>query len=341
MGVIRMKIRNSALSGLYFVLSILFVGCAQDSRFYSNVLRSDVFVQVHDMDKYDFLWVFDNSQSMEDKRNYVKDNMQQFLKTLQSRKAIDFQMAMVTTDFFNEAGALVTGPGGLQVVKSSAGNASSDFGAILGNVSDNPGTSFWEQGLESLYQALINEGDKFIRQSVPLIIIVLTDEDDYSCQSNCFGVEPENNPNYVPFTVSRYIQYIKSLKNSKKVEVSVFPIVGTTESTCIVPSLGARYMSVQQGVGGFGVTGSICLNELPESYENIAKIIADRGTRFNLTNTPDSDTVRVFVDSKEIFWSEDNGFIYDEVANAVVFSGPAIPKNGQVIEVIYSELSND
>jgi len=318
------------------VFALVLANCSSQDKFYSNALRSDVFVQLNDVDDYDFLWLFDNSRSMEDKRNYVKDNMQSFLNTLQGRKAIDFRMAMVTTDFFNEAGALVSSLGGLKVVDSNSANPASDFASILENVQDNPATSFWERGLESLETAVAQEGSLFMRDGVPLIVIILTDEDDYSCQDKCWGVEPENNPDWVPYTTQRYIDFFNNLGEGR---VSIFPIIGTTESSCTVPSLGSRYMEVAEGSDGFGVSGSICLNELPDSYENIAKIIADRGVKFPLGEQASGKGIKVFVDSVEVPWSEDNGFVYDEEDNAIIFSGEWVPDNESVIEILYSQLT--
>jgi len=318
------------------LLAILLTQCRSEDRFYSNVLRSDVFVQLFDDTKYDFLWVFDNSVSMKTKRDYVKDNMNSFLQTLQSRKAIDYQMAVVTTDYFSHAGALVSSPSGIKVVSSLSADPVGDFAAVVNNV-QNSGTSFWEQGLESAYEAIYSQGNEFIREGVPLIIIFLTDEDDYSCESNCFGIQPEHQSNWNAFSVDRYINLLKNLNNNDGNEVSVFPIVGTSGSTCTVPSLGDRYVAVQEGVGGFGVAGSICSQELPESYENIARIIADRGVRFQLNDLASGAGIQVFLDEQLVPYSEDNGYVYDPDSNSIIFSGSYIPDDGQTIEVLYSE----
>src|SRR5437868_2149103 len=98
------------------LLAGLFTHCGDAPPFSGSSAATDVFHQLYNNQKIDFLWVVDNSASMIDKRNFVKDNLQTFLTTLNTRKAIDFQMAMTTTDMFSFSGALVQSPSGLQVV---------------------------------------------------------------------------------------------------------------------------------------------------------------------------------------------------------------------------------
>jgi len=321
------------------VMAALFslVRCDVEDAFYSNLLRSDVFVQLYSDSKYDILWVLDNSASMTSRRQFVVDNMQNFLTILNSRKAVDFQMAVTTTDMFSNSGNLIASAGGLKVVKSTAANPVADFAAIVSNVVDSP-TSFWEQGLESSYQAIRNHKSEFSRTGVPLIVIFLTDEDDFSCQDNCFGVEPENNPNDVVFNTARYIDYFKTIKKAEGTEFYAFPIVGLANSICSVASAGARYQEVQEGLGGLSKTGSICSSQLQESYEQVARIIGDRGMVFPLSSQASGKGLRLFVDGVFVKYDPAN-YIYEAETNSIVFTG-AIPKTGSVIEVTYDQNVN-
>lgn len=321
-------------------LSVLLLGgCLQNDNFYSNLLRSDVYTQQYTDTKYDFLWVLDSSDSMAPRRQFVKDNMQTFLNILGSRKAIDFQMAVTTTDMFRDAGNLITTSGALRVVKSAtSANPAADFAAIVDSIVEDPDTSFWEQGLEAAYQAILNHKSLFMRNGVPLIIIFVTDEDDYSCQDHCWGIEPENNPDDVMFPVDRYVDYFVGVKATENTETYVFPIVGLPDSICTVASAGTRYMEVTTGVEGLSANGSICTTQLRQSYENIAQVIADRGMVFRLSVPAGAAGMRVFVDGQLVPFSEDN-YIYDADLNAIIFTG-FIPTRGSVIEVTYSQKLN-
>jgi hypothetical protein len=310
-------------------------GCRADDTFYSNLLKTDVFVQQYSDSRFDFLWVMDNSGSMAPHRQFVKDNIQTFLNILNSRKAVDFQMAVTTTDMFSDGGRLIQSGSGVRVVKSAtSSNPSAEFGAIIDAVVDSP-TSFWEQGLESAYQAIANSKAQFSRTGVPLILIFVTDENDYSCQNNCFGVEPENNPGVVLFDVSRYSAYFKATKEAEKSQTMIFPIIGMNTSSCVVASNGVRYESVQTTLGGSSLSGSICSSELRSSYESIARVIADRGMVFKLSTPSSSSGIRLYVDGKLIPYSPEN-YVLDATTNSIVFTG-VVPKSGSVIEVSYSQ----
>lgn len=326
-------------------LAVVFMtsNCKEEFAFYSNVLRSDVFVQEYDVQSYDFLWVFDNSGSMKSRRDFVKDNMQTFLNTLNSRKAVDFQMAVTSTDMFSDAGALVANDNGLEVVKSTeSSNPVGDFASIVNNVVDTD-TSFWEQGLETAYQAIQKNGSKFVRAGVPLVVVFLTDEEDYSCADDCWGPQPENNDIYKRYGISRYIDFFSNLKRAEDSEMHIFPIVGLESGACTVASYGNRYVELLNGVNAtlenpLAVSGSVCNSELEDSYNNIAQLIADRGTRFTLSKTASANGLRVYVNGALIPASTDNYF-YEEETNSIIFTG-AIPERGSSIEIGYSELTN-
>lgn len=331
------RLMTTILSGI--ALMVL-THCKSEEGFYTNVLRSDVYTQLYAVHDYDFLWVFDNSGSMASRRAYVRDNMQNFINILNGRKAVNFQMAVTDTDFFTHAGNLVAGTGGITVVKSAtSSNPVLEMAGIINNVTDSM-TSFWEQGLESAYQAVAVHKSEFSRPGVPLVVIILSDENDFSCKDNCFGVEPENNPNWVPWDVSRYIDYFKNVKASENSHAEIFPIVGMGSGSCTVASYGARYEQVMNGVGGYGISGSICASELPAAYANIAKVLADRGIRFPLSSAASGSGITVFVNSIVVPYSADNGWIYEAETNSIVFTGNAVPTNGATIEVTYNQATN-
>lgn len=325
-------------SAVFLLVLALVVGCGESSRFYSNVLRSDVFTQMYDSTKYDFLWVFDNSGSMADRRAYVRNNMNHFINVLNSRKAINFRMAMTTTDYFTHSGALVQSPSGLKVVSSTAADPVGDFASIIDNVQNSP-TSFWEQGLESSYAAVSIHGSQFMRSDADLIVIYVTDEDDFSCKANCFGVEPENNPDDEVWEMDRYKNYFANVKRPHNKETLVFPIVGLhLTNPCSVASVGARYVELQQYFDT-GTSGGICLSQLPSSFQAVARFLADRGVVFPLTVPATGDGISVFVNGVNVPYSEDDGYVFDASLNAIVFTGNSIPPNGATIEVVYTEQS--
>src|SRR5438128_672610 len=96
------------------IVSILLTtSCRQTEEFYSNVMRSDIYTQQYSNQKVDFLWVMDNSGSMAPRRQFVRDNLQEFVNLLGNRKAADYQMAFATTNVHRDHGDLVASPSGL------------------------------------------------------------------------------------------------------------------------------------------------------------------------------------------------------------------------------------
>lgn len=327
----------------FLIIPLLLTQCRETDKFYANNLRSDVFYQEYDENRYDFLWVFDNSGSMATRRAFVKDNLQTFINILNSRKAIDYQMALTSTDMFYHQGNLIKGTGNVEVVKSTEANPIGTFASIINNCIPNPDplqdTSFWEQGLESSYQAMYKHGSKFSRPGVPLVLVYLTDEEDWSCKDDCWGVEPENNLNWKPWEMSRYINYFQNVKSAENTEVAVFPIVGLNTTDCTVASAGAKYMQLSDAVGNFGKSGSICNSSLKESYEAIARTIADRSAVFKLAVQASGDGISVYVDGVLIPFSPEN-YMFDQAQNAIIFTGFA-PKKGAIIEVTYGQVTNE
>ena len=330
---------------LWIVALLVTARCTTKDGVYSNVLRSDVFVQSYSEHKYDFLFVFDTSGSFKDRRDYVKDNMQTFLNVLNSRKAIDYQIAVTTVDMFGGVGPvlpdskgvrghLVASNSGIKVVKSTDVNAALTFAGIMENIEQSD-TAFWEQGLEAAYQAVFQHGAEFSRTGVPLIIVFMSDSDDWSCKEECWGVQPENNTHWISHPLSRYTDYFQSVKNNENSEVMTFPIVGLASAACEVEFAGSRYVALQQAMGGLSSSGSVCNANLAASFNGVAQVIADRGNIFKLSKVSTGTSFSIYVDQELISFAPEN-YIFDEASNSIVFTGLA-PAKGAVIEVIYAE----
>lgn len=334
--------KNSKPMFVMLVGLMLLSACAEKMSLFTKNLKSDSFVQQYSNSKVDLLWVLDNSASMSDKRAYVAANMASFITLLTSRKAIDYQMTVTTTDYFTTAGHLVSNPGGLNVVKYGVStNPAADVASIINNVQDSA-TSFWEQGLESSFKAVEQHSSIITRAGSSLYIIYLTDEEDYSCDyltgaQHCQGVQPENNPNYVAFPLSRYFDFFTNFKLNQGGDISLFPIIGLTSSVCTVASLGNRYLALQNQLGGIGTSGSICSEQLPTAFNNIAKTISDRGVKFSLSSpNAVANGMTVYVNRVVVPYSLTDGWMYDAQQAAVYFTGNSIPPLGAVIEVVYA-----
>lgn len=302
----------------------------------------------------DFLFTFDNSGSMDEERKSVYKNMGAFQSILEAKKFVSYQMAVTDTDAFSHQGALISSANGTTVVTNGA-NSVTEFQAIITELNQLVGKdkSYWEQGLEASYMAIQNHGTEFMRTGTPLAVVIMTDEQDYSCE-NCTGillnsVLPENiSPQtWTHYPESRYVTYFKNLKANENSSVLFYPIVGvpaapgSSQKSCSeIQSLGTRYINVQS-LMGTGFVGSICDNTIDQSFLNIAQTIVDRGLCFALTKLAIDDPLKfnLKVSGSLTSYSQQSGFYYDKPTNSICFSGSFEPASGSSIVVDYFTLS--
>lgn len=325
-------------------LLVLF-GCAEKDAFFSNTLASDVYVQLYAIHSYDFLWVLDNSPSMAPKNQYLQDNMQNFVNIMNSRKAVDYQMAVTNVDYFSNPGGLIAGTNGVTVVKSAtSANPVADFQSIVSNIKST-GTAFWEQGLIQSYLAIQNSGSTFMRNGVPFVVIYLSDDDDWSCkqmmngQTSCSGIQPENNPDIMLYPTTYFINFFQNLKAGQNTTTTLFPITGTSDADCTVERVGLRYRFVAGQVGGDTSSGGLCPDQIGNSLNNIAQTLADRGIRFPLSQQTNGQNIEVLVNSQLVPYSQTNGYYYDPTTNSVIFTGNAVPTEGATVQILYTTAS--
>lgn len=305
-------------------------------------LVTDNFTQTGYTESYDFLWVIDNSDSMDNIRDFMSQNLTQFVSILESRRQLDWQMAVTTTDHASWGGKLV-GAGGTEVVKKDMAGVSGVWNQLVKNIPTDAITRGWEQGLESARSAIELYGSTFMRPSTPLVVAYVTDEQDYSCQGNCaFTTKlPEEFSDWVAFPTNRYVDHLRSLKARQNTDVLAYPIVhlkplgqaGSCDDD--YGFVGSRYMTVQQALQT-GESLSICQQHLVESFNKVAQGTADRVACFVLThNAADNGALVVSLDGRAVPLSADQGYTFEPGKNQVCFWGSYTPNNGQTIKVDY------
>jgi hypothetical protein len=233
---------------------------------------------------WSFLIVLDNSGSMRAQRAQLSAKAPELIQRLKDQGITDFRIAVTTTDFFTNAGQLISNSKGIKVVEAHMADAGAELAGIVNAVADSP-TSFWEQGLESARTALEKESGAFLRDGDQLAVMFISDEDDYSCEKDCFGPEPEHNPNWTPYPLDRYTLFFWELKRKRNIDTQLFPIVGILEGSCAVSSYGVKYVRALSQLGG--MSRSIC----PLEFEASLFTIIDK-----IGSTDAPDTPKVLVD---------------------------------------------
>lgn len=346
---------------LFLSFSILFiVGCENEERFRpvdnvpvpevqsgapapivtpSSKVKTQKFIQKNAFKSYDFLWIVDNSRSMLPIRDYLKQNLTHFVSILESRQQLDWQMAVTITDHAVQNGNLIRSASGTNIVSKHSFNPQGEWNSIISNVVDTK-NSQWEQGLESGYSALNYHFREFTRPSVPLMLVYVTDEQDYSCMANCrnFKGEPENFSNVVYYPVQRYSDQIAYFEAINHAPVMAFPVTNLQskeENTCSQKyhgSKGWRYLQLQSLVLT-GMSQSLCMDHLKTSLDNIAQLTADQGVCFSLADKnlqPQTLAVR---------WNGNpipkTYYQYEFAKSQICFTSDHTPPNGTQVEVDY------
>jgi hypothetical protein len=275
------------------------LGCSGDKLTHVPApgTRTDTFAQAT-AQKIDLLWVIDNSGSMADKQAKLANAFSHFIDEF-SRGAVDYRIAVTTTDVFDKT------PGGRGTLFGSPGIISSKdpdpLTLFQSNVRVGTAGSGNEEGLAGAKAALdalsamdcptmcakyrstdaqcaadcAASNPPFLRQDAYLYIAVVSDDEDHSAS------EPE-------FYV-RYLDTIKGLGNVDTVSFSA--IVGDLNSPPCSARSGVRYAAVSGATGG--VTGSVCDSTFDANVTKLAENAVSLKRRFLLGKAPDTTTLKV------------------------------------------------
>ncbi len=203
-----------------------------------NPVRVDQITQIT-VPAVDVLFVVDNSCSMSDDQQALRENFPTFLAYFEG-SGLDYHIGVVTTDMdaAKESGKLQDGGTGYKWIDPLTPDANDVFSAMTTLGSEGSG---FEMGLDASFAALevhsmpgsANEG--FYRPSARLDIVIVSDEEDQS----------------EDLTRDEFIDYLRDLKVTEE-------LVGFTSIVNIPPccslidggSPGEIYMAVTDAIGG-------------------------------------------------------------------------------------------
>lgn len=261
----------------------------------------------------DVLWVIDNSCSMSDNVENVKNNFSSFLGSFLSL-GLDYQMAITTTDRAdngNFKGAIMNSSQGQSYVEAT-------FNSTLQTILNQAGTSSsqdTEVGLE-MTKASLTANSSFIRApDNGLSVILITDEDDNG--SNITG--------------NNFISWFQGLKPQDPTLVRMSAFLDANGGFGGNPT----YDDVIQATQGY--VADINAQNWSTDLEAIALAAAGLTVIFPLSQTPTSvSSISVAVNGQTVAQGIFNGWTYDSNLNALVFHGSSIPEEGSTVHVSYN-----
>lgn len=286
----------------------------------------------------DILWVIDDSCSMYDEQARLIQNLSQFVAYADSQSA-DYQMAVTDTDSLSsQAGkfercfphpAVISSTYETSEIREEAFECTFDVGTT--------GTGH-EAGLGAAMRALervqdpdlepnLNAG--FLRDEANLAIVVMSDEDDQSLQSN-----------------ELLKSYFSSVKgevydpNEAPNRVTVHAIAGPTENACETgifnAAPGYRYREVALSMGG--IFFDICQEDWQPVLDQLGLDVFVPINEWQLSQAADPGSLIVTVDGVATPRSATDGYTYSALTNTITFHGSGVPPPGAQVDATYSGL---
>lgn len=363
------------LAALVSVLLVVATGCRDDRL--RPVLppgaRVDAYAQRYAAE-IDVLWIVDNSGSMEPRQENLARNFQGFIDVF-AASAVDYRLAVTTTDVFREAGRFIGNPAVLSPATPSVATA------FAANVRVGTGGAPYEVGMDAARLAIERQatenaslrapcerscaaGDEtcrahceaavtvpFLRPRAYLYVVFVSDEDDKSERDVRF--------------YHRFLATAKGIGNDGTVRTAA--IVGDVPSNGCGAAPGVKYHALSAVTGG--AVGSICDGSFGTTLVRLATDAVGLRRRFPLQALPELSTLEVRLrypcDAPPAATADcastaaeacagappgerrlvctpvaggSDGWRYDAEDNVVVFEGRSIPGASADVELQYFEL---
>lgn len=373
----------SILAALFFGT----VGCEKNDRSFSILPDDATYKQSGEFipQKIDIVWVIDNSGSMESSQQNLVRNFNSFIKKFQDLK-YDYRMVVTSTDAWKAASTADANQSGLlkswrrgEIVKDSANNYyfSPDSGSsVLSRSTENIEQAFVtnalqgisgtgdERAFDSLMTALnYSENQGFRRSDAYLAVIIVSDEDDFSANTNtCVACEYDLETNSDPLvltsssgptslqnlyldsrliSVNSYFEQLKNYVGSEKFSVNTIMVQDNDcksqlNNTFTGRRLGRRYLELSKMTEG--VQTSLC-SDFATNLKLISDSIVKVASQYKLDREPIVESLRVYVDNNLVPQGSENGWTYDPSSLLITFNGTAVPSLGSLVRITFDPKS--
>jgi hypothetical protein len=302
------------------------VGCSKHD--FGTIPTSEVVVQESDWNaKVDFLILVDNSPSMLKYQTRLAKEIPDMVAALEDA-GIDAHFAIVTTTMNNTSGGRFVGTPRFLTSQSEDLVASLQKRVELGETGSNV-----ERGFEAILKALspsylAAEGAGFLRDEALLSLVLLTNENDYSDIS--------------PAKVGAFLDELKppiqaqrtTYRNWVANHLGVLDLEGSCRSSEGFNEPSEEFMALADISGG--IKASICDSSFGDAVANIKKRLIEVLTDFRLPRQPIEDSIKVFVNGKEIPEDDLNGWSYIKEGNLIRFNGNALPNPDAKIAIDFT-----
>lgn len=305
--------------------------------------------EAKELSALDIIWVVDDSGSMEDDQQAVRDAANAMADVLGSG-GVDFRLGVTRTRAQDQS---ARNRGQLEGSGFTADLNQFKRTIVVG------AEGGWEPGLETgirAYDLLLPKtpetaapDPRKLREGAATVVVHLSDERDQIVEcAACGGCPPgENEPRGVSrqeFCTDPSAQSVIDRFIGQYAQRSIvsFAIVGDLPNGCQQTTTrddfepGQGYVEVANATGGH--FGSLC-GDMRQNVADIARAATGIVSAYELSHSPASASIRVALgppaQGRPIPRSRTNGFDYDPVGNRVIFYGDARPRKGDEIVIGY------
>lgn len=317
-------------------LFCLMVGAACSNQNFSLPQQSNTYQQAPQFNnKVDILFMSDDSSNMSKYQQSLSGQMSSMISTLNSL-GMDYHLAVTSSSLGTgyTGGRLVGSP---KYLTNASGNIAA---ALTSKLLVGQAGSDLEQGLGSVKMALStpSEFTGFLRDDALLVVIALSNEDDYSAGS-----------------VQSYVDFFNSIKRPfpSGARSWVFNFLGITtlSSSCTTSSggvteyieVGSRYIGLVDASDG--IKESICQANWSSVVTNVRVRISQLLTDFYLNRKPVLTSIVVKKNGAVVAKDPVNGWTYEEKIESGVtkyfirFHGTAVPSLYDSIDIKFDPTS--
>jgi hypothetical protein len=328
-------------------------GLAKASRLPHGVCDTQSVTSVP-KNKVEIVWVIDESNSMQLKRDDIADNAAAFFVQLQ-QTGLDFRMGVTNVCSPNGSHASAVGKFCSTGSISPDHNGGQDrfllpseqatFSACVRNP---PGLEMGsEYGLVNAREAVerhlprAKNSPSKIRPEAQLVIIVVTDEGPQSVK-NVIGWQPFGKCSLtaadqalVDSAVAPYLDLFSGASDPET-KVDYFQVIGGTCSStgCTYPpDVAHGYSEVAQQLAG--QVHDVCQQNLSPSINTIISSIVASSSPLRLSQVPIATSLKLSLDGAVLQRSKVNGFTHVPGTKLVLFTGDVEPKVGSSVVASY------
>ena len=258
----------------------------------------------------DVLWVVDNSGSMNQFQSNLSGNISSFMGAF-SQTGADYHMSVITTDRYAITNVLTPMTPNVEQALSNL---------IMVGITG----SGMEKGIEMSHRALSSAssagpGSTFWRNSATLIVIYVSDEQDWS------------NPDW-----SSYLSFFDNLKPQG--QFIPYGVISDVPGGCQYTMTNGLARTLQPGYGYWdlidhygGSWYSICATDWGVQLQDLAGELTGRRMFPLDERDPITETIEVTVNGQVT-----TNWEYDAATNSVIFHDEHVPDEGQTIEISYA-----